>query len=115
MEQVTARAPKSNKEAVITVDLGANLDDAVTKFGKEVVFSNFKRTVVITIQAGMRRLLEAGKSAEDIQKAYANYRPGVAMERTVDVEALITQKFASMTADEKAAFIKRLKEEASGK
>jgi hypothetical protein len=56
--KATKKPGDVEKEAAIAYDFGANLDDAAGKFGAEVVFTNFKRTAVITAQAAIRRMLE---------------------------------------------------------
>ena len=100
-----------DKEATIYVDFGENLTDAVTKFGEAVVFSNFKASAKITAQAAMRRYLEAKKSAEEIVKLMAVWKPGVAIERVSDPVAAFKAKFASMTPEEQIAALADLKKD----
>lgn len=104
----TIEATKGEKKAVITYDFGGALDAAVEKFGKDVVYANFVRSAVITAQAAMRRLLVAGKGQEDITAKMAAWKPGVPLERVVDVEGLLMSKVANMTPEEKNALIEKL-------
>ena len=64
MIEVKAKAPKIEKEAVILVDLGDNVEDAIARFGGDVVFSNYQANVKITVQSAIRRYIEAGRSEE---------------------------------------------------
>lgn len=96
------------KEATILFDYGQTCEEAVAKFGAEVVFSNFKRSANITAQAAMRRLLEAGKSQEEITAAMAAWAPGVSLERTVDPVKALLGKFATMSKEEQEKIISDL-------
>jgi len=113
MADVEIKAKKKvgdeDKEATIYVDFGEDLEDAITKFGESVVFSNFKASVKITAQAAMRRYLEAGKSSEEVVKLMAVWKPGVAIERASDLAATFKAKFASMTPEEQISTLADLK------
>lgn len=98
-------------EATIFADFGESLEDAITKFGEAVVFSNFKASAKITAQAAMRRYLEAKKSAEEIVKLMAAWKPGVAIERVSDPVAAFKAKFAGMTPEEQIAALADLKKD----
>lgn len=96
------------RESSILFDYGADNAEAVTKFGAEVVFSNFKRSANITAQAAMRRLMEAGKNQEEITAAMASWKPGVSLERTIDPVKALTNKFATLSPEEQNKIIEDL-------
>jgi len=100
-----------DREATIYVDFGEDLEDAITKFGEGVVFSNFKASAKITAQAAIRRYLEAGKTAEEIVKLMAAWKPGVAIERVSDPVAAFKAKFAAMSPEEQIAALADLKKD----
>lgn len=110
MIEVSAKAPKVNGEATVLVDLGENLDDAVERFGKDVVFSNYLANVKITVQGGIRRYLEAGLDVDAIQDKFTDYKPGVTLDRVVDPVAALAAKFAKMSPEEQAKAFADLKE-----
>lgn len=112
--EVTAKAPKIEKEATIVVDCGENLQDAISRFGEEVVFSNYLANVKISCQSGIRRYLEAGLSQEAIQEKFDGYKPGVTLERVVDPVATLASRFAKMTPEEQAAAFDELKNRLAG-
>jgi hypothetical protein len=112
--EVTAKAPKIEKEATIVVDAGENLQDARDRFGDEVVFSNYLANIKIGVQSGIRRYLEAGLSQEAIQEKFSNWKPGVTMDRVVDPVATLASRFAKMTPEEQAAAFKELKNRLAG-
>lgn len=114
MTEVSAKAPKINKEATIVVDLGENLADATARFGEEVIFSNYLANAKIGVQSGIRRYLEGGLSQEEIQAKFDNYKPGVTMDRVVDPIAVMAAKLQKMTPEEREAAFAQLREKLGG-
>ena len=109
MTEVTAKAPKLDKEATIMVDLGESLEDATARFGSEVVFSNYIANVKIGVQSGIRRYLEAGLDQAGVQAKFDTFKPGVTMDRVVDPIAALANKFAKMTPEEQAEAFAQLR------
>lgn len=107
--KATKKIDGVDKEATIAYDFGATLEEAVNKFGAEVVFTNFKRTAVITAQAAMRRMLESNKSNDEIVAGMQSWKPGVALERVVDPVASLVGKWDSYTPEEQAEILRKLK------
>ena len=103
---VEVTAKKNEAEATINYDFGENLEEMVEKFGDAVTFTNSRSNMKIVLQAAMRRRLEAGQPTDDLA---ANWKPGVQMERIVDPIAAAKAKYATMTDDEKAAFLEDLR------
>lgn len=106
------------KTAEIDVNIPSDLDGLVTAFGKEVVAGAAIDSLVITVQAGIRRALEdkvakdgkvtPGKSVAEIQAMYANWRPDV---RTVVRQSAFEKaqtSIKSLTAEERAALLAEL-------
>ncbi len=103
-----------DRECTVQYDFGGTVEAAVEKFGADVVYSNFVRASVITAQAVMRRMLEAGKGQDEIQATMNSWKPGVAIERTIDPVASVLGKFGSMSPEEQKALIKQLQQRANG-
>jgi len=74
---ISARAPKIGREATVEYNIGEDLNEAINLFGDAVVYSAFKQSAVIDVQAVIRRMLEAGKSEEEIQNYLSSYKLGV--------------------------------------
>lgn len=111
--QITAKAPKVDKEATIVVKcFGENLEEDIKLVGPDVIKSNYEANVIITIQGGIRRMLSAGSDAEAVQAAFADYKPGTAVRRGVDVKASFKAWFASLTPEEKKKELAALREAA---
>jgi len=112
---VSAKAPKVDKEASVTVQTGENAEEAITMFGGEQVLSNANANWRVTLQANVRRGLLAGKSQEELQGLLGSAKMGVATERISDPLAAAENKFNDMNTDEQKAFIKRLKDKIANK
>jgi hypothetical protein len=108
---VTAKIPDLNKEATISVNcFGKNLEEDRQLVGDEVIASNYRQNVVITIQSGIRRLLKKGLDAAAIQEAYKDYKPGVAVSRAIDTTAAFLGGFGQKTPEEQKALLAQLME-----
>ena len=70
-------------EAAGQYDFGENLDNAVDKFGADVVFSNFVSAAKVKLQSIMRAKKLAGTSDADLQTFLDTYKIGMVLERTV--------------------------------
>lgn len=95
-------------EVTINFDFGSNLDEMVEKFGSDVVFTNARANMKITLQGVIRRYIAAGKSADEIASVCADWKPGMQMERTVDPIAAARKAMANMDDESKQAFIEKL-------
>jgi hypothetical protein len=109
--KVGTTSVKMNRELEVTFDFGDTLDEAVAKFGADVVYSNFKKSAVIALQAVVRRELdkkEEAKSNEEITAKVATWKPGVARVSTVDAKETILKKVGKMSKAERDALIEQL-------
>lgn len=110
--KATATKLEGKPSAVIYVDFGETAEESIQLFGSEVVNSNFVGSARITAQAAIRRMLEAGKTPEEITVKMKEWKPGVALERVTDPIAAATAKYMTMDVEEQQAFIKKLKQAA---
>jgi hypothetical protein len=101
--EVTAK--KGEREATITYDFGKDLDEMVEKFGADIVFTNARSNMKISLQGVMRRNLEAGQSCDTLAETW---KPGQIAERTVDPLAAAQKAYAGMSDEEREAFIAQL-------
>ena len=95
-------------EVTVQYSLPATLADATKAFGEAVVYAHMKGSVIISLQAGLRRLIEAGKSKEECQKFATEYKPDV---RTVVKQSAFekaTGAIKSLSAEERAKLLKEL-------
>lgn len=82
--------PYAGHSAIVAYDFGSTLEDLIelitgsgksVEEAKKIVYSNALGTMVITVQSGIRRMLNAGKDSEEIQKWADNWIPGLAADR----------------------------------
>ena len=111
MTAITARSGKEEDapSATVEFDFGANLQEAETKFGGEVLYKRFCAAVTIDIQALIRRKLDAEKPAtpEEIQAAVDDWKPGVQRARTTKKEKAINL-LADMSEEDRAEILASL-------
>ena len=118
--KIQAKTKENPTPVVVEVDIPATLDALVSKFGADIVASNAVDSLVITVQAIMRRMMvpkvdKDGKvtapasTVEQIQAAVAAWKPDV---RTVAVKQTAFEKatssLAQLTPDERKALLARL-------
>ena len=106
--KATKKIGDVEKEGVIAFDFGGDLATAQTLFTPETIYANFVRSAVITAQAAIRRMLEDGKSQEEITAKMASWKPGVPLERVSDPIGATIAKFTTMSEDEQTALIEKL-------
>lgn len=107
--EINVKAPKAgDREFIGSYDFGENCDEAIEKFGKDVVFSSFVSAQTVRAQAVVRSMLEAGKSDAEITTELAAWKPGVQRMRNIDPQAAILAKWGTMSQEEKDDFLAKL-------
>ena len=96
--QVTAKASgdKDAASATVSVNTGADAQESIKLFGDDAVNSNANANWTVTIQAGIRRLLKAGKGEAEVQAAFEGCKMGVALARVSDPTSAILAKWPDM-------------------
>ena len=114
IEKFTTKASKEAgaREITLEYDFGATLDDLSSKFSSEVIYTAAVKSLVISLQAYIRRLMNGEKpsSDEEIQKAVADWNPSVRQTRTGGKDAIETlaAKFAKLSKEKQEAFLAQL-------
>jgi len=85
MTKVSAKRKDDTNATEVEYDFGDNLDEAVKKFGGDVVFAKFKQSAIIDLQSMIRRALEA--TEEKVDKEGKVVRKA----SKLDIDALQTQ------------------------
>jgi hypothetical protein len=113
--EIKAKAPKANDgkgaEASFFFMFPKTAEECILEFGDETVRSAFVAAQTVKAQAGIRSLLEAGKTPAEVSEYMTgNWQPGVTIsDPTVNVIA----KFKAMSAADRAAFLEQLQAAAS--
>ena len=92
-------------EESIVYDLGSNLDDAVSKFGADVVFTNFKQSAVIAAQGRMRSLIQKGARGDALQSKMNEWKPGIKTVTRKSPAEKVKDLLAGKSKDEIAAIL----------
>jgi exonuclease VII small subunit len=106
MANIEVTAKKGDHEATVMYDFGDNLEQAIEKFGGDVVFSNFVQSAKISLQALMRSRMEKGGNVSELAEIW---KPGIQLQRSAtDVLAQAKAKFSKMTQEERLAYLEAL-------
>ncbi len=109
-EAIEVTAKKGEVAVTVPYDFGANLEEMTNKFGADVVFSNARQSMKITLQAQIRRGIESGLPEETIKTQAQAWIPGVQSERKADPISLITAKWGQLSEEERKEMLKKLKQ-----
>lgn len=108
--QISAKSKKHPEPINIEYAMPEKLADLVKSFGEAVVESAARGSLVITIQAAMRRLLEKGKSAKEIQDQLATWKPGVREVSKASAFEKATSQIGKLSPEERKALMDKLKQ-----
>ncbi len=114
--EVKAKAKqKDGTERLVTVeyDFGENLDEMLDRFSSEVVYGQALDSLVISVQAMIRRHASGTdkappKSDEEIQKIVSAWRPGVGATRKSATEKA-ADAIRALTPEQRAALLAELR------
>lgn len=75
--KVSAKTKSKPTPVEVEYDVPSDLDGQVKKFGKEVVAAHSGGSIVISLQAFMRRHIAKGSTPAQIQEAVKTWKPDV--------------------------------------
>lgn len=106
VEKFVTKADESKdaRSITLTYEFGANLDDAVAKFGAEVVYGAFVKAAKINLQAYIRRLMNSENPPDDagIIAEVEKWKPGTRQPRVGgDIVAKITAQLAKLPPEQR--------------
>jgi len=108
MMKIQAKTKKNPTPVAVEYDLPAGLEAKRKKYGDEIVDAAAEDTIVISVQALMRRLIEKGTSQPDIQKAVAAWNPSI---RTIVRQSAFekaTSSLDKLTPEERKQLLAKL-------
>lgn len=119
---ITVKSPKTDRSMTVNYDFGANLEEAVDKFGGDVVHHKFVSQCSTDLGNSVRRILneknEDGtpkKSEADVEAYVESYKPGIVVKgvgkkKEPSVDQLIAEHSNPDTTEErKAEIVEQLK------
>ena len=104
--EVTAKI-KDGKPVTVSYDFGDNLKEMVSKFGDEVVYSNAKANMRISLQDLVRAGIKGEKKPKEITKDVTEWIPGVKKKGKSKAEKLKDQ-VAELSPEEKKELLAKL-------
>lgn len=112
--EVSARSPKLDRETAVVVNFGKTAEESIALFGPDAVNSNAFANWRVTVQAGIRKGHETGKSDEEIINKFADAKMGVAVGggRVDPIQASLA-KFKTMNPKEQQEYLEKLRAAAS--
>jgi hypothetical protein len=105
----------SGEKRIVTINLplAENFEDAVAKYGKDVIYKKFIAAVVIDIQGAMRACGKAGLSDKDTEAKLAGFKPGIkttlGLGGGAPTKESMLKTLANFSPEDKAAFAAELK------
>jgi hypothetical protein len=113
MASIEVKAERTNGNSVsASWELGDTVAALIEQFGEDVIFSHVKRSLIIAVQAYMRGMLDAEKSPEEIQKAVADWKPGLRKAAKSPLERA-RDEISRMSPADRAALAKEIRARAN--
>ena len=106
--QISAKTKKNPDVVTIEYDLPETLADLISKFGEKVVESAAKGSLVITVQAAMRRMIEKGKNTQEIQDAMATFTPSAREVSKASAFDKASAQIGKLSPEERRALVEKL-------
>lgn len=110
--EISAKAgtDENSPSATVSFDFGDNLDEAVSLFGPEVVYSRFKAACTVDLQALIRRHLdgETPKTEAEIQALVNEWKPGVNSKKRRSAKEKAEELFSTLSEADKKALLESL-------
>lgn len=103
VEKISAKL-KDTESVTVEFDIDDKLSDARKRYGEEVVFSRYRSSLIIDLQAFMRGLIKQGKSPTEIQQAVNEWQPGVKAKGKTAAERA-RELFSKLTPEERKAVL----------
>jgi hypothetical protein len=83
MKFTTAIDREKSRVIEANFEVGTNLEEMRELFDDQVIFESATDSIIISLQANIRRLMKAGKSDEEIEKFINSWTPGTRSPRVM--------------------------------
>ena len=107
-KDVPAQPAYPERVAKAAFNMPADLASMAKAYSDAVVYAAAKNAIVISVQATMRRAIEAGKNAADISKLVSEFKPDVRNVVKQSAFEKATGAIKSLSAEERANLLKQL-------
>lgn len=106
---VSARTEKSDRVVSTTYDFGSNLDEAVEKFGENVVYGVFLDQATIRLQAMLRRCITDEVADKEIAAKVEAWKMTVGGRERRSAAEKVQDLLGKMSPEQKAELLKSLR------
>lgn len=97
------------KSATVSLEIPTTTADLIDKYGEDVVAGAAKQHLTVQAQAAIRRLIEAGKTDEEIEQTMSSWVPGLKIAGPPkDPKQAMAAAWAAMSPEEQKEFLKGL-------
>ncbi len=108
VEAKTTKGTRAGQVFTVNYDIPETLDEAKERFGEEVVYSNFRQSMTISLQSVMRGAIQADNATpESVQEAADKWQPGVKRQGKSKAEK-ISDLFADLSDEERQELLSQL-------
>lgn len=108
VEVIEAKVTKGDRAGEVfkaNFDLPQNVNEALEKYGEEIVYSRFKSSLVIDVQACMRNAItKDGATPETVQAAVDEFKPGI-KQKGKSMAEKVHDMLANMSEEERREFL----------
>jgi len=80
MAAIIANTKDGDHSIAFDYDFGESLQEAVERFGAEIVWAHTLRSLTIAVQGAARGMMKSGKAKEEILDAMSKWKPGTPRE-----------------------------------
>ena len=99
---------KAKPSVQVDYDVPADLATLTKRFGESVVAAHASGSIVISLQAFIRRQIEKGSSLPDIQKAVTAWKPDVRSAVKQTAFEKVVANLSKLSPQERADMLKQL-------
>jgi hypothetical protein len=108
MEKVSAKIT-DGPEVTVDFELDDNIQDAINRYGEDVVMSRYRASLIIDLQSFLRTQMKKESWTPDgIQQAVKNWVPGVKARGRSPAERA-AELFSKLSEEEKAQLLEELR------
>jgi len=108
LQEISAQVTKGTRANVpytVKYDVPETVNEAITRYGEEIVYSRFAASFVIDLQAFMRGQIQKDEATpESVQLAVTEWKPGM-KKRGKSVVEKLQDMLASLSDEERAALL----------
>ena len=101
---------KTSREIEVDFDFGADLDEMVNEFSRDVVYQQAKSAITVSLQTALRSWMDSGASDEEVGKKLAEWTVPSGRTRSANRLEKVGKIVEKMSQEEREALLAQLAE-----